>query len=36
VTFPTVGYPAAHHAAPLRPLERAPPPHAPRAPPLVI
>jgi hypothetical protein len=36
VTFPTVRYTAAHHTTPLRPLERAPPPGAPRAPPLVI
>jgi hypothetical protein len=36
VTFPTVRYTAVHHTTPLRPLERAPPPGAPRAPPLVI
>jgi hypothetical protein len=36
VTVPTVRYTAAHHTIPLRPLERAPPPGAPRAPPLVI
>jgi hypothetical protein len=36
VTFSTVPYTAAYHNTPLRPLERAPPPGAPRAPPLFI
>ena len=36
VTFPPVRYLSRHHTSPLRPLERAPPTSAPRAPPLFI
>jgi hypothetical protein len=36
VTFRTDRSIAAQHSTPLRPLHRAPPPGAPRAPPLII
>jgi hypothetical protein len=36
VTFRTDRSIAAQHSTPLRPLQRAPPPGAPRAPPLII
>lgn len=36
VIFPTVKYTSAYYGTPLRPLERAPPPGAPRAPPQLI
>ena len=36
VTFPTISYTATYHNTPLRPRERAPPPGAPRAPPMFI
>lgn len=36
VTFPTVASTDAYYSRPLRPLERAPPPGAPRAPPQII